>query len=201
MAERPHNGLNVGLRVCLALVLVAGMCAFGCAEDTSSTVSRPHTEDEPDQIFIEPHMVVTENGITSAVMEARTVRVFEERNYTSLEDSVRILFFDDSGEHTTTLTADFGNVFGLYTNVDSLSASGNVVIVSIEQDITMETEDIHWNKTTNKVHADGFAVIRSRHGFEQGYGFVANDDLSEYEFRGEVSGEYSEKEIDISGDR
>ena len=183
------------------LVLVAGILACGCAEEPSTTVSRPHTEDEPDQIFIEPHMIVTENGITSAVLESQTVKVYEERNYTALEDSVRILFYNDSGEHTTTLTAAFGGVYGLYSNVDSLSARGNVVIVSHEQDVTMETEDIRWNRTTRKVNADGLAVIRSRHGFEQGYGFVANDDLSEYEFRGEVSGEYRGKEIDIGVDR
>jgi len=73
--------------------------------------------------------------------------------------------------------------------VDSLKAKGNVLIASVEKDATMRTESIRWKASSHKLYADEFVRITSENGFEQGIGFVAKDDLSEYEFTGPVSGE------------
>ena len=88
-------------------------------------------------------------------------------------------------------------MWGLYESVDSLRARGNVVIVSDEENASMETEDIRWIASIHRIHADGLATIKTNQGFEQGTGFVANDDLSEFEFTGPVSGEFMGKEIQL----
>ncbi|MFC1692976.1 LPS export ABC transporter periplasmic protein LptC [Candidatus Latescibacterota bacterium] len=169
----------------------------GCGDDNTSISGKSAGENEPDQVLINPRIVISEKGLTSAIIQAKTVKVFEKRNFTSLKDSIVIYFYNDEGIHTTTLTAHTGEVWGLYESVDSLSARGNVVIVSGEDNASMETEDIRWIASIHRIHADGLATIKTDQGFEQGTGFVAKDDLSEFEFTGPVSGEIIRKDIQL----
>ena len=173
----------------LLLILLSILCAV-CSKKSSVRSEKTTTDVIPNQVLINPRIIITENGNTTAIIKSKIVKIFEDSNFTSLEDSVNINFFNKAGEHTKTLTAHAGEVWGLYENVDSLKAKGNVLIVSVERDATMRTESIRWIASSHRVYGDGPVTITSEKGFEQGVGFVAKDDLSEYEFTGPVSGEF-----------
>lgn len=184
-------------RIFLLIFFVSLILCAACGEESYIQSKKSTTDVEPDQILIKPHIVISEDGITSAIIESHVVEVYEDSNFTSLKDSVVIHFFNKEGEHTTTLTALYGKVWGLYETVDSLKAVGDVMIVSEEQNASLETEEIRWIASTHKVYSDGLVTINSSDGFEQGTGFVANDDLSEYEFTGPVSGEIRGEKIKL----
>ena len=169
----------------------------GCSDESSGLKGRAANGSEPDQVLVDTRMVITENGITTGIIESKRVKVFEERNFTSLEDGVIINFFDKKGKQTTTLTADSGEVWGLYENVDSLKAKGDVLIVSEERNASMTGEAIRWQSSSHRVYGDGLVTITTENGFEQGTGFSANDDLTEYEFKGPVKGEIRGEEIEL----
>ncbi len=194
MAERRRtlSLLLTGLFAAASLLL-----CMGCGGETTETVEVPPAAvDEPDQVFLKPHMIITEEGVTKAILESGTVDVWEDRNYTALKDSVRIQFFNEKGARTSTLTSGSGEIWGLYENVDSLHAAGDVLVHSLKRDVTLTTESLRWNRAAGVVYADDFAEIRTSRGYEQGYGFEAKDDLTEYQFHRQVRGVYRGAEQD-----
>ena len=156
-------------------------------------------ENAPDQVFIRPHIVVSKKALISAIVEARLMKVYEQRNLTSLEDSILVSFYDKEGVHTTTLTALNGEIWGLYEDVDSLKADGDVIIVSHKENSTLKTQAIRLIVSTHRIYADGHVKITTKDGYEEGTGFIAKDDLSEYEFTGPVSGEVRGKQVEFPG--
>ena len=181
-----------------SVFLIAGiLIIFGCEEKAPVRSYRAAGPDEPDQVLKDTRMVLTERDRTSAVIDANSVKIYEEKDYASLEDSVVIFFYNNKGEHTTTLTAMKGGIWGVYDNADSLKASGDVVIRSEENNAFMEAPAIRWIAADSLVYGEGHVRLNSENGYEEGTGFEARDDLSEYRFRGPVSGEVRSDDVEI----
>jgi len=190
-------GRQVKDRFFRGLILLLAGFAVSCGEEASVGVPTPSSGHEPDQILTDTRIIISENGKTTAILEAHIVKIFEDSSYTSLEDSLTIFFYNREGEHTTTLTAQNGEVWGLYENVDSLRASGDVRIVSEERSAWLNAPGIRWIASAGRVIGDGLVRINSENGYEEGTGFEAKDDLSEYEFTGPVSGEVRGEDIKL----
>jgi len=138
-----------------------------------------------------------EDGNTGAIIEANFVKLYEENRYISFEDSVKIMLFDSNGKHSATLTSLTAEMWGLYESGDSLRAEGDVLIVSEEQNATLEAPAIRWIASEHKVYGEGLVIIRNEDGYEKGTGFQALDDLTEYEFTDSVSVEFHGKDIEL----
>lgn len=175
----------------VASLMLSSLVFVACSE-TELPPLPPSTGIEPDQVFVEPRFIITKNGITQAVIESKLVQVFEGRDtsYTSMDDSLVISFFNEAGEHTSTLTADRGDIWGLYSEVDSLKATGDVHIRSKERNARLDADAIRWLAWNRTVYGEGIVTLETDDGFERGTGFEAKDDLSEYRFRGSVEGEF-----------
>jgi len=173
----------------------------GCEKNTTISQVKNIPDNEPDQKFIKSRIVITENGITYAIVQAESVKVFVDSDYTSLEGGILIDFFNKKGEYVSTLTAQMGEVWGLYDEVDSLKAKNNVIIVSADKDKRLETSSsLSWISSTRKIYADRDSLVRlvTEDAVEQGINFVANDDLSEYRMEN-VSGIFERKDINLPG--
>ncbi|MFC1538869.1 LPS export ABC transporter periplasmic protein LptC [Candidatus Latescibacterota bacterium] len=167
----------------LFAVLIMLIIFTGCEKNTSISQVKNIVENEPDQKFIKSRIVITENGITYAIVEAESVKVYTDSDFTSLEGGILIDFFNKDGEFISTLTSDSGEVWGLYNEVDSLKAKDNVVIVSADKEKRLETSSyLNWIASSREVYAEQNSVVKliSENAVEQGINFVAKDDLSEY---------------------
>lgn len=151
---------------------------------------------QPDQEFKNSRIIITENGITTAIVWAHRASVYEDRNYTVMEDSIAIDFFNEEGEKISTLTAMSGEVWGLYEKVDSLRAEGEVVIISDERKAKMETPDIRWDAKTHMIYADGNVRLSTEDAVQTGVRFVATDDLKSYTME-DVTGVIHSEEIAV----
>ena len=164
----------------LFILGVSGLlCLAGTCEGPEQTQEVSKTG-LPEQQFRRTRIVITENGVTTAALEADDIEVYNVRDYTVVRDSLRIDFYNRKGEHVSTLTADSGEIWGLYEEVDSLRAQGNVKIVSSSRDAHMETPFIRWIAVEHRVYADSTVRLSTGDITEIGTGFVANDDLSSY---------------------
>lgn len=173
--------------------------AIGCEKSSRLSQINDVFENEPDQNFYNSRIVFTENGMTSAIVEAESMRVYIDSNYTEVEGGIQIDFFSTKGERTSTLTARSGEVWGLYGEVDSLKATGDIVIVSTDKKKRMETSSsLCWISSDRKIYADGLVKLISEDAVEQGINFVAKEDLSEYRMDN-VSGVFEGKEITLPG--
>ncbi len=195
--QRMNTWRLAPVRLMAAMCLLAGVAPLSCGGEETVSRAGPAAGHEPDQIFIRPRIVITENGLTSAVLRAETVKVFEDSSYTLFQDSLTVFFYSEDGQHTTTMTADSGEVWGLYEEVDSLRADGDVRIISEEREASLEAPAIRWIVGQHRVYGEGLVKLNTDQGFEQGTGFTAVDDLSEYEFTGPVSGEVRGDDLNL----
>ncbi|MBN1294939.1 MAG: LPS export ABC transporter periplasmic protein LptC [Candidatus Latescibacteria bacterium] len=162
---------------CVLTVLLFVITA-GCEIEEEVPVSIEYNL--PDQEFKDARIIITENSITSAIVMAKLVNVFEDDNYTVVQDSIAMEFFNKQGKRVSTLTARNGEVWGLYEQVDSLKATGDVVIISEERRAKLETQSIRWNAKTRMIHADGWVRLSTEDAVQEGEKFVATDDLKNY---------------------
>ena len=170
--------MNKLLILCHILLTLLLVITAGCEVEENTPAPVDYTI--PDQEFKDARIIITENGITSAIMAAKHVNVFEDENYTVIEDSIAIEFFDKEGVRVSTLTARNGEIWGLYEQVDSLKATGNVLIISEERKAKLETESIRWSAKTHMIYADGWVRLSTEDAVQEGEKFVATDDLKEY---------------------
>jgi len=160
---------------------VAAAVFGGCGGNTGTPRTEAVQDREPDQMFLKSRIVITENGLTGAVVEAESVSVELDKRYTAIGGGIKLDLYNKNGEHTSTLTAKHGDMWGLFEAVDSLKASGDVVVVSNDGTKRLETASgLCWVAETRMVYADGLVKLTSEEAVEQGINFVAKDDLSEY---------------------
>ena len=179
------------------LCIILMMALAGCEKKAQMSRVNNIPDNEPDQSFYNSRIIITENGMTSAIVEAESVSVYMDSNFTSVNGGIQIDFFNNKGNHTSTLTAQSGEVWGLYEEVDSLKATGDIVIVSTDKEKRMETaSSLYWISSIRKIYADGLVKLISEDAVEQGINFEANDDLSEYRMDN-VSGVFEGKDIKL----
>ncbi len=185
------------LRYFTAWNIILLMLVSGCEKKAQISGVESISDNEPDQSFYKSRIIITENGMTSAIVEAESVSVYMDSNSTSVTGGIRIDFFDNKGAHTSTLTAQSGEVWGLYEDVDSLKATGDIVIVSKDTEKRMETaSSLCWISSVRKIYADGLVKLITEDVVEQGINFEARDDLSEYRMDN-VSGVFEGGDINL----
>lgn len=196
LTGRHDNDVHMMPLLAAMLILILG----GCTREPSIATLDTVPDIEPDQQYRTARIVITEGGVTGAIVSADSINVFMDRNYTEIAGGMTIDFFDRDGEQTSTLTSDTGEVWGLYEEVDSLTARGDVVVVSADGLKRMETASAFtWVSATRTISADSLVTLITEDAVERGYNFVAADDLSEYRMDN-VTGRYEGQGLPLTED-
>ena len=149
----------------------------GCEQRIRPSVVEGITAEEmPDQESWNSKIIVSNDGIVSAIIHAGYIAVYNERKITLLEDDVHVDFYNAEGDITSVLTSDRGEVDD---ETQDLSGYGNVVIEG-EDGTILETEEIHWENKSERIHTDAFVKITSPEEIIHGYGMESDAALSNY---------------------
>ncbi len=181
--------MRLGLsKIILVLMFAVGyevlfISFLGCEEQLKPTVMSVHGK-LPDQESWNSIIQFSDSGVTKGILKAGHVWVFNSENMTYLGDSIRVDFFNDSGNHTSYLTADSGIV---NNQTNDLEAIGNVYAHS-DSGTSLWTQQLFWNSKTQKVTSNIFVRIVSPKETLQGVGFESDRDLRNYRIFN-VSGE------------
>lgn len=89
---------------------------------------------------------------------------------------VRVLLYDERGDSSATVTADRV----LYFDQDNSFEAHGEVVVETRQARRLETEALRWRAEDREVETQSFVVIMTPDEQVQGYGLVADEDLSTY---------------------
>jgi LPS export ABC transporter protein LptC len=167
------------MKVLLFLIFLLAFFLVSCSsnEVKPSTAPLASSDEFPTQISAHTRMSFSTDGKIRAVMNARGVRVFEQKRYTLLDSSVHVDFFNREGSHSSILTShrafidDNTRNMTAYDSVRVLSDSGTLV----------ETDSLLWNNTTHKLRSDAFVKISEKSGrVTRGHGFESDQDLVNY---------------------
>jgi LPS export ABC transporter protein LptC len=118
----------------------------------------------------------TDSGKTKAVLNAGHLRVFSDAKETLLDSSIRVNFYNDKEEISTTLTAKRGKVNDA---TEDLYAYDSVVVNS-DSGRTLKTDELMWRNKDKKIVSDEFVTILSPKEKIEGYGFESDQNLRNY---------------------
>ncbi len=157
------------------LIMLTG--PIGCEQRIRPSVVEGITGDEmPDQESWDSTIIVSDDGVISAIIRAGYIAVFNDKMVTLLENGVHVDFYNEEGHKTSTLVSDRGEV---NDETNDISGFGNVIIEG-EDGTILESEEIHWTNETERIHTDVFVKITSPDEIIQGYGMESDASLSNY---------------------
>ncbi len=157
----------------LCLVAVASGC--GGNEDP---VAEPGFRDLPaDHVAWDLDTDIKELGSLRARVHADTAYIWEDSAKMVLVP-VEVKLYDENGAQTATLTADEGE---LDSNTNRMVARGNVVLVTIDGEHRILTEELFYDPRRERLWSDVRTEIFQGETRLEGSGFRASEDLKDIE--------------------
>ncbi len=92
-------------------------------------------------------------------------------------EGIYMEFYDESGKMTTTLKADEAKYF---KEEDHWRGRGNVVIKNVENQQELDTEELFWKPSEERMFTEKFVTIKLPDQVLYGKGLEAKQDFSEY---------------------
>ncbi len=159
--------------ILIALIFIAAGCGGQKVQpsiNTSFQASKlPAQESWDDTVFF------SDSGKTKAVLYSKQLKMYDSPSETLL-DTITVKFFDQSGQVTTTLTANKGKV---NDQTKDLYAIDSVVAVN-DSGVTLRTQELMWRNKDRKIVSDKFVTITSPKERVQGIGFESDENLKNY---------------------
>jgi len=166
------------------VVIGIGVLA-GCEmHETGATVQSLRDEDAPASEGWGTRMDISEDGIRRLTMEADYLSRFETPDSTYMvlsgadgeQDIVRVVIFDAEGDTSAVVAAHRI----LYFERRSQFVARGAVRVDAQDGRTLESEHLTWSEQTARVRTPGFATLRTETEVLSGYGFDADEDLTDF---------------------
>lgn len=161
------------LLLCLSLCLVV---LPGCEEKVKPSVVSISTKDIPSQESWKSTVTFSDSGKTKAILWSGHISVYSSQEYTLLEDSVIVDFYDEYEKHTSRLTARWGKI---HDRTRDFEAYDNVVVTS-DSGTVLKTDRLFWNDETRLIHTDAFVDISSPDEHIMGHGMESDQSLKNY---------------------
>lgn len=158
------------------LTLAAAVCIIGCEERVKPSVTPMQQQSPPTQESWNSTVVFTDSAQVKAILWAGHISMYADAHVTLLDDSVRVDFYDERGNHSSRLTARRGKVDDV---THDLEAYVNVTVRS-DSGTTLTTERLFWNNATRKTHTDAFVDIVSPKEHIMGHGMESDQALKNY---------------------
>ena len=118
----------------------------------------------------------TDSGKTKAILTTGHLRVYEKSNETLLDSGLKVDFYNDLEQKTSTLTSKRGRVDDRTNN---LYAMDSVVAVN-DSGVVVRTDEMVWRDKDRKITSDKFVTITSPKEQIEGYGFESDQHLLNY---------------------
>ena len=163
----------------LCFIGLLGFLAVGCSEEPGTITFEGGPL--PDEVFTDFVTQESDSGLVKWQLNAPRASKFKKRNLVVLEKPV-IKFYDDAGALQTTLRSDSGEY---YDDSRSMLAFGNVVVVSVANDV-LETDSLMWNNDDDRIVSNSFVKLTRGRDVVTGYGLECDQNLSSVNIKRDV---------------
>jgi LPS export ABC transporter protein LptC len=161
-------------RSALLLVTLAGV-AFGaaaCGETGVRPTATVQAADTADQVLAEVSHYITDDGVRRSLVKADTAYFYDATQTAELLN-ITVVFYDDNGNETSTLTAEQGTY---RWQSGSMEARGNVVVVSPDGE-RLETSVLRYDEPTETISTDQRFTYTTPEEYLEGNGFTSDPDF------------------------
>jgi LPS export ABC transporter protein LptC len=160
----------------LAWCILACALVVGCEDKIKPSVVPVPQSEMPSQESWNSTVIFSDSAKVKAILWAGHIAVYSQQRFTLLDDSIHVDFYDEMGEHTSSLTARRGKVNDV---TEDFEAHDHVVVVS-DSGTVLHTDELYWNNAERKIHTDAFVDIVSPTERIMGQGMVSDQSLKNY---------------------
>lgn len=155
-------------------ILLVLLALFSC---TSKETSKFEIYEGPDNTTENITAVYTDSGRVKARVKAPIQEVLRngDNEYTK---GMNIKFFDDNEELENTLTCNY-SIKNIKTGIWTIK--GDVVINNIKKKEKLNTEELFWDASEDRIWTEKFVRIETEDQTLTGTGLESNQKFSEYE--------------------
>lgn len=158
-----------------SLILGAVFALAACGSGNSGQIAGAEYENmAADQVMFDVRHYITANGIRQALLYADTAYFYEDSARIDLR-VVRLILFHSSGQEAAELTSEKGE---LQTRTEAMSAYGNVVLITREDDRRIETEELHYDPQLDRIWSDVATTMTENGRQVRGDGFTSDGKLT-----------------------
>ena len=164
------------MRIWACIVSFLLLSLAGCEEKVKPSVTPLTEQTLPSQESWNSTVVFSDSAQVKAILWSGHIAMYSAEHVTMLDDSVRVDFYDERGNHTSQLTAHRGKVDDLTHDLEAYEH----VTVRSDSGTTLKTERLFWNNATRKTHTDAFVDIVSPKEHIMGHGMESDQSLKNY---------------------
>jgi LPS export ABC transporter protein LptC len=170
------------------LIVVALLC-LALLSCNQSELKEPLIYDGPQRIAENVETFYTENNQVKVKMMAAVVYQFENGDQ-EFPKGLYLEFYDEAGKLESTLRANEAYYF---KKEHQWRGRGKVEVKNIEKNEQLNTEELFWRPSDEKIFTDKFVTIRQQTDVIYGQGLEAKQDMSDYVIK-KPEGEFAVEE-------
>jgi len=140
------------------LFIMAGIF-YSCVNDLDKVKKITSHPDSPDETSENLHIIYTDSGFAQIEIFATIAETYSNPTaVTKFKDGLKVNFYNDEGEIQSVLTSLFGEIDNEKGNI---TVRDSVELVNVEEQKTLKTEVLYWNKSGDSIYTNRPVVITS----------------------------------------
>ncbi|MFH1784196.1 MAG: LPS export ABC transporter periplasmic protein LptC [bacterium] len=175
--------------IILALIIPVFVYQLGCSKGEDTSGNSGAGKVVADQELRKFNIVQTTDGSKQWEMDAQEAQIYKETKSVDAKD-LYVTFFEE-GKKSSILTAQKGK---LNTDSGDIEVEGNVVVNSLVQNTTIETEKLFYIAKDEKIVSNEFVKQTREDSIITGYGLETDPGLRKVQIKRDVKAEVIEKD-------
>jgi LPS export ABC transporter protein LptC len=159
----------------IKLLIIPGVfCIVACENDIEIINSLTNTNNLPELKGKKVETLYSDSGKVKMQLNADEILQFgkAERPYIEFPKGIHVIFFDDSLKVESEIIADYAKYF---TDEKLWEARGNVIALNNTSGEKLNTEELFWDETQQRIYSNSFSRIENKDGVFYGQkGFETN---------------------------
>lgn len=161
----------------LILLLCFTLLFCSCENDLAVVNSFSVGEDFPTEVITDAVVLYSDSAIVKVRLTApKMEHYFVEEPYIELTEGINLVFYNEYGEMTSHLTANYAINF---ESEGRLEAKGDVVLIN-ELGERLNTEHLIWKQNEEKIYSEKFVKITTADEIIMGEGFESNQSFTNF---------------------
>jgi LPS export ABC transporter protein LptC len=176
MDSIPNNNIVKSIAILIGLAML-----FSCKPDIKTIETITKTDNLPVETAENLKIVYSTHGRIQMIMEAPTMLRFAgEKPYMELPDGFLMIFYDSLMNENSRISA----MYAIQYEQDQLiDTRNNVVVKNIENDETLNTEQLIWDQKNQTIYTEKFVKITTNEEVLYGDGFESDDRFTSWRIK------------------
>ena len=149
---------NVFIKKIPVIILVTGFF-FSCVNDLEKVKRITTSPDNPDETSEDFHVIFTDSGFAKLEINAGIAETYSApTKITKFKNGLKVNFFNEDGSIASVLTSIYGEIDDESGNI---MVKDSVKLHNIEEEKTLESEELFWNKNGDSIYTNKPVIIKS----------------------------------------